>query len=74
MKLRMAYQAATAQRVVLVCDDDDSMLATIYPTDDGSNRIHIVSRHFADQPVEESVGAVPGYTMKFRKKSEGGAV
>lgn len=68
--LKMAFHSATGRRIVEVYDDDGALVATIYPTEDGSNRIHIVSNHFADHPVEESVGAIPvsGYTVKFRKR------
>jgi hypothetical protein len=67
---RIAFHSATGRRCVEVFDDHGQFVAAIYPTDDGSNRIHIVSNYFADDPIAPSSGdvPVPGYLVKFKAK------
>ena len=54
----------TGEQVVEIFDGG-RLLATVYPHLDG---IHIVSKHFAEDPIKPSVGMlpVPGYTVKFK--------
>ncbi|RXG91608.1 hypothetical protein [Bradyrhizobium zhanjiangense] len=67
--LKMAFHAETGRRMVEVYGDDGSFIAAIYPTENGSNSIHIVSKHFADDPIQPSLGQVPvpGYLVTFNK-------
>lgn len=69
--LKMAFHSASGRRMVEVYDDKGKMVGCIYPTDDGSNSIHIVSNHFANDAIKQSVGMlpVPGYLVKFTEKS-----
>jgi hypothetical protein len=69
--MKMAFHAATGRRCVEVFDDRGEFVAGIYPTQDGSNSIHIVSRYFADEPIKPSTGdvPVPGYLVRFKEKS-----
>ena len=68
--LKMAFHSATGRRMVEVYDDQGKMVGCIYPTEDGSNSVHIVSNYFADDPIKQSVGLlpVPGYRIKFKEK------
>lgn len=68
--LKMAFHSASGRRMVEVYNDDGKMVGCIYPTEDGSNAIHVVSNYFADDPIKSSAGKipVPGYTVKFREK------
>jgi hypothetical protein len=63
--LKMATHAATGQELVEIYDDHGRLLGCIYPHRDG---IHIVSKHFADDPVMPSIGMVPvpGYLMRLK--------
>jgi len=56
--------------MIEVYNDDGKMVGCIYPTENGSNSIHIVSNYFADDPIKESHGMLPapGYLVKFRAK------
>jgi len=69
--MKMAHHERTGRRMVEVYDDRGQFIAGIYNTDDGSNAIHIVSKHFADEPIKPSEGAVPvpGYLVRFKEKS-----
>jgi hypothetical protein len=68
--LKMAFYRDSGRRMVEVYDDDGEFIASIYPTGDGSNSIHIVSKYFADDPIKLSVGTVPvpGYLVQFKEK------
>lgn len=68
--MKLAFHSATGRRIVEVYNDDGKMVGCIYPTEDGSNSIHVVSNYFADVPVMQSVGMlpVPGYLVRFRAK------
>jgi hypothetical protein len=67
--LKMAFHSRTGRRMVEVFDDYDRFVAAIYPTEDGSNGVHIVSQHFEGQPThsEEGIVKMPGYVVKFKK-------
>ena len=69
--MKLAFHSATGRRIVEVYNDDGHMVGCIYPTDDGSNSIHVVSNYFADEAIKESAGMlpVPGYLVKFTAKS-----
>lgn len=66
---KMAFHSVTGRRIVEVYDDTGKMIGSIYPTEDGSNSIHIVSKHFEDEPIKPSHGVVdvPGYLVKFKR-------
>jgi hypothetical protein len=68
--LKPGFHSATAQVMVEIYNDDGKMVGCIYPTQDGSNSIHVVSNYFADDPIKESVGRlpVPGYLVQFKAK------
>jgi len=68
--LKMSFHSATGRRMIEVYNDDGKMVGCIYPTENGSNSIHIVSNYFADDPIKESHGMLPapGYLVKFRAK------
>ena len=69
--LKMGFHSATGRRIVEIYDDRGKMVGVIYPTENGSNAIHIVSNYFADDdPVSKSVGMVPvpGYLVRFKEK------
>ena len=70
---KIAFHASTLRRIIEVYDDTGGMVAVIYPTEDGTNRIHIVSNYFDDNPIKQSVGAVPvpGYLVKFKRRQDG---
>ncbi len=66
--LKMAFHSRTGRRIVEVFDDAGRMVGCVYPTDDGSNAIHIVSAHFDGEPApSEGVIPIPGFLIKFRK-------
>lgn len=67
--LKMAFHSQSGRRVVEIFDDSGRFIGAIYPTDDGSNGVHIVSKHFDDPVVEASPGAIlmPGYLMRFKR-------
>ncbi len=66
--LAMKFHEITGRRVVEISDDQGNVVGVIYPTQDGSNAIHIVSNYFIEEPFQEPVGQipVPGYLVKFR--------
>lgn len=66
--LQMKFHEITGRRVVEVVDDRGDVVGVIYPTQDGSNAVHLVSNYFADEPFQQTVGQipVPGYLVKFR--------
>jgi hypothetical protein len=68
--LKMAFYRDAGRRMVEVYDDSGEFIASIYPTGDGSNGIHIVSKYFRDDPIKPSVGMVPvpGYLVQFKEK------
>jgi len=68
--LKMGFHSATGRRMVEVYSDDGKMVGCIYPTDDGSNSIHIASNYFADDALKASIGMlpVPGYLVKFKAR------
>jgi hypothetical protein len=68
--LKMAFHGSTGRRIVEVFDDRGAFVGAIYPTDDGSNSVHLVSKHFDDDPIKPSVGMVPvpGYIVRFKEK------
>lgn len=69
--LKMAFHSATGRRIVEIYDDRGEMVGVIYPTENGSNAIHIVSNYFADNgAIMDSVGMVPvpGYLVRFKEK------
>lgn len=64
---KMAFDLK-GRRIVEVYDDLGEFVACVYPTADGSNAIHIVSKHFDGAPVEsEGAMPIPGYLVKFTK-------
>lgn len=65
--LKMSFHSGSGRLMVEVYDDRGKMVGCIYPTEDGSNSIHVVSNYFADEPIRESKGLlpVPGYLVKF---------
>lgn len=69
--LKSAFHGSTGRRMVEIYDDSGSFIGSIYPTDDGSNSIHIVSKYFGNDPIQPSPGMlpVPGYTVQFKEKS-----
>lgn len=70
---KIAFHAGTQRRMIEVYDDAGGFVASIYPTEDGTNRIHIVSNYFDDNPITESAGLVPvpGYLVKFKRRQDG---
>jgi hypothetical protein len=68
--LKMETHMQTGRAMVEVYDDDGNFVATIYPTDNNSNGIHIVSKYFADNPINPSVSMipVPGFLIQFKDK------
>jgi hypothetical protein len=68
--LKPGFHSANAQVMVEIYNDDGKMVGCIYPTQDGSNSIHVVSNYFADDAVKQSVGMlpVPGYLVKFKAR------
>jgi hypothetical protein len=69
-RLVMAMHNVTGEPMVEVFGDDGAFVASIYVTKDGSNAIHIVSQHFADPAISESVRMipVPGYLVRFERR------
>ena len=59
------HEYARGQSVVEVYSDDGRLLGCIYPHAEG---IHIVSKHFTDDPVMPSIGMVPvpGLLVRFK--------
>jgi hypothetical protein len=49
--LKMGFHGQTGRRIVEIYDDRGFNIGAIYPTDDGSNAVHIVSRYFAGEPT-----------------------
>lgn len=49
--LRMGFHERTGRRIVEIVDDRGYLVGVIYPTDDGSNAVHITSRYFAGEPT-----------------------
>ena len=69
---KIAFHQNTGRRIVEVFDDSGEFVASIYPTHDGSNAIHIVSKHFeGDPPIvrSESMIPVPGYFITFKRRT-----
>lgn len=65
--LKMAYHETTGRRIVEVFDDTGTFVAAIYPTEDGSNTIHIVSKYFSGDPIPSAgMVPVPGYLVHFK--------
>lgn len=68
--LKMAVHGETGRRMVEVYDDSGEFIASIYPTQDGSNTIHVVSNYFSGDPIKSSgMIPVPGYLFHFKEKS-----
>ncbi len=68
--LKMSTHEVTGRRMVEVFDDSGEFIGSIYPTQDGSNTIHIVSNYFSGDPIKSSSFIpVPGYLFHFRAKS-----
>lgn len=66
--LKMAFHDNTGRRIVEVFDDKGAFVGAIYPTEDGSNTIHIVSKHFSGDPTPSSgMIPVPGYLVHFKE-------
>ena len=67
--LKMATDRLTGRRLVEVYDDDGKFVAAIYPTHDGSNAVHVVSKHFDKVGVpSEGLIDVPGFLISFERK------
>jgi len=66
--LKVASHVATGHQIVEVFDESGALLGCIYPHREG---IHIVSKHFADEPIMRSVGVVPvpGYLVRLKVQS-----
>ena len=58
--LKMAFHETTGRRIVEVFDDRGEFIGAIYPTQDGSNCIHLVSKYFADDNFKPSKRHDPG--------------
>jgi hypothetical protein len=69
--LKMAFHQGTGRRMVEILDDDGNMIGAIYATHDGSNAIHIVSKYFEDDPIDQSISMipVPGYIVHFKRRT-----
>lgn len=68
--LKMAFHQHTGRRMVEVYDDSGGFVGAIYAGENGSNSIHVVSKHFADQPIQPSEGLppVPGFIVRFKER------
>lgn len=69
--LRMATHNLTGRRMVEILDDHGKLAGTIYPAEDGTNSIHIVSEHFEENPITEAPKGMiklPGYRVSFRRR------
>lgn len=66
--LQIKLHEITGRRVVEISDDRGDVVGVMYPTQDGSNAVHIVSNYFDDKPIQETVGQipVPGLLVKFK--------
>jgi hypothetical protein len=66
--LRLATHSSSGQTVVEIFDERGALLGCIYPHRDG---IHVVSKHFTDDPIMPSIGMVPvpGYLLRLKAKS-----
>lgn len=79
--LRMAFHQTTGRRIVEIVDDRGYVCGVVYPTDDGSNAVHIVSRYFAGEPERPDSGplgallldqsGVESFLIKFREPPPG---
>jgi len=67
--LKMAFHSQTGRRIVEIYDDYGRVVGVIYPTEDGSNGVHIVSSHFEGEPrrSEEGILKTPGYVIEFHR-------
>lgn len=76
--LRMGFHGTTGRRIVEIVDDRGNTVGTICPTDDGSNAVHIISKHFDGEPVRPAVTSplhalimaqhgVDSFLVKFRE-------
>ena len=65
---KLGTHAMTGMAQVNVFDDDGHFVASIYGSENGSNQIHIVSKHFDEKPLLETHGSIPlpGYAIKFQ--------
>jgi hypothetical protein len=64
--LKMKAHSVTGQPMVEVYTGNGNMVACIYAGSDDA--IHIVSKHFADDPIKPSEGDPPGYIVRFKPK------
>lgn len=69
--LLQAVHDRPGEGIVDVFDDDGMHVATIYPTNDSSNTIQIVSAYIVSSYVSETspVADVPNLLLYFRKTS-----
>ena len=69
-EFRLGIHRLTGEIMVDIIGDDGSLVGAIYPTSNGSNAIHIVSKHFAEVPIVQTMAEVPipGYAVKFKER------
>lgn len=65
---RIKPHLITGRQMIEIVDDNADVVGAIYPTQDGSNMIHIVSNYFTDDPIRPSTGGIstPGYLIAFK--------
>ncbi|MEY9235436.1 hypothetical protein ABIF78_007759 [Bradyrhizobium japonicum] len=66
--LKLVTHSLSGLEVVEIFDDRGDLLGCIYPHREG---VHIVSKHFAEEPIMRSVGMVPvpGYLIRLNAQS-----
>jgi hypothetical protein len=69
-EFRLGIHRLSGEIIVEIIGDDGTLAGSIYPTRNGSNSIHVVSKYFAEVPIVETLAEVPipGYAIKFRER------
>ena len=68
--LKMGVHSKTGADMVEVYDDGGRLVACIYPSDDGENCVHIVSRYFAEKPITPVGQGFPeSYAVQFKRRA-----
>jgi len=69
-EFRLGIHRLSGDIIVEIISDDGLLVGAIYPTHNGSNSIHVVSKYFAKVPIVETLAEVPipGYAIKFRER------
>jgi hypothetical protein len=64
----MAFHSFSGRRMVEIYDDAGQFVGCVYPNSDGSNSVHVVSRHVdrVEESRRESVD-LPGYLITFKR-------